>query len=66
MQQHHKFIIDNGIEKREVASTTIQKLADQIKESLYEQYKYAENMKIYYKHGARCTDILKQNVQAVS
>ncbi|OEK59109.1 MULTISPECIES: hypothetical protein [Staphylococcaceae] len=66
MQQYHKFIIDNGIEKREVASTTIQSLADQIKKSLYEKYKYANNMKIYYKYGTACTNILKQTPRAVS
>lgn len=66
MQKHHKFIIDNGIEKIEVASTTIQDLADQIKESLYEEYKYAQNMKIYYKYGTACTNILKQKPRAVS
>ena len=66
MQQYHKFIIDNGIEKREVASTTIQSLADQIKKSLYEKYKYANNMKIYYKYWTACTNILKQTPRAVS
>ena len=64
--QQHKFIIDNGIEKREVASTSIKVIADQIKTTLFKKYKYAENMKIYYKNGASCTDILKRKAKAVS
>lgn len=64
--QKHRFIIDNGIEKREVASTTLKGVAEQIREALFEEYKYAQNMKIYYKHGANCTDILKQKAKAVS
>lgn len=64
--QKHKFIIDNGIEKSEVASTRLKGIAEQIREALFEEYKYAQNMKIYYKNGSSCTDILKQKAKDVS
>lgn len=65
MRHNHKFIIDNGIEKREVASTTLQSVADQIRKALYEEYQYCVNMKIYYKHEGTCVDILKSKVEVV-
>ncbi|MDK7284459.1 hypothetical protein [Staphylococcus pettenkoferi] len=58
--QQHTFILDNGISKKEVASTCVQAIADQIRATLFAQYKHAHEMKIYYKKDNYCVDILKQ------